>query len=99
MNGDLEIIRDCPLIMPYKGLEAPARPILYRVIYRTGGPENFQWHVTLGDCNIRKANELKRGILFRERGARVAIIPSGIFVAKGPPNTFDPHNFYSDSSL
>ena len=85
-----------PLLLPYAGgsLPKPAPIIYYKVIYRTGRVDSFQWHETLGTHRIEKANELADGL--RRRGSRPEIIPEGIFEAKGLPDSFRAHNFYRD---
>jgi len=83
-----------PLLLPYAGGAPPkSEPIIrYKVIYRTGTVHSFQWHEILGTHRIEKASELKSGVT--QRGRVAAIIPEGIFEAKGLPSTFRAHDFY-----
>jgi len=84
-----------PLLLPYQGGTSPkpAPVIYYKVIYRTGRVDSFQWHEVLGTHRIEKANELKAGCT--RRGCRAEIIPEGLFEAYGLPSSFRAHDFYS----
>ena len=88
-----------PLLMPYAGSKDAPKPepsIFYRVLYRIGWVESFQWYVIDGAFGFKKAEQLKAS-MEKLSDKAVTVYPEGIVEAQGLPDTFRAHDFYRTS--